>query len=305
MKSKSVLIFNTEKSMNPCHANEHIICFQYNEKEPTIQFVALSEEKNFEILSGANHIVFVHSGSVNVSCQELSDKKMKSGESILIPIQNAATFTALRKTTLLVMKLDFETITACDAFPLKLLLKRYEKTHREDDNVRILKYNRNLKTFCNTLADYVNDGIKCSYFYDLKIREFLYLIRVYYDKSTVFHFFKPVYNADFIFSNNVYQNIDKVKTIKELASTLDYSMSGLEKRFNKVFNLSPHQWLQQQKAKKIYHEINCSKRTFSEIAFDFGFSSPAHFNDFCRIYFNNTPGGVRKESEKLSMALFK
>ncbi|MCL2041456.1 MAG: helix-turn-helix domain-containing protein [Bacteroidales bacterium] len=291
--------------MNPCHANEQITCFQYNEKEPPIEFVALSEGKIFEVLSNTNQIVFTHSGSVTVFCGALSDKKMKSGESILIPIQNAATFTALRKTTLLVMKLDFETLTACESFPLKLLLNRYEKSREKDDSVSVLKYNRHLKNFCNVLADYVKDGIKCSYFYGLKIREFLYLIRVYYDKIAVFHFFKPVYNDDFIFINSVYQNMDKVKTIKELASVLDYSMSGLEKRFHKIFKNSPHQWMQQQRAKKIYYEINCTKRTFSEIAFDFGFSSPAHFNDFCRIYFNDTPGGVRKESEKLSIALFK
>ena len=291
--------------MNPCHANEQITCFQYDEKEPIIEFVTLSEGKTFNILSNVNHIVFIRSGAVSVSGGELSDKNMKNGESVLIPIYDAATFTALRKTTILVMKLSFETLTACNSFPLKLLLNRYEKSREKDGDASVLKYNRNLKNFCNALADYVKDGIKCSYFYELKIREFLYLIRIYYDKITVFHFFKPVYNEDFIFTNSVYQNMDKVKTIKELASVLDYSMSGLEKRFHKIFKASPHQWMQQQRAKKIYHEINCTKRTFSEIAFDFGFSSPAHFNDFCRIYFNDTPGGVRKESEKLSMALFK
>jgi AraC-like DNA-binding protein len=60
--------------------------------------------------------------------------------------------------------------------------------------------------------------------------------------------------------------------------------------------------MQEQKAKKIYREVTCTKRTFTEIAFEYDFSSPAHFNDFCKQYFQNTPGGLRKENkERLSV----
>jgi AraC-like DNA-binding protein len=57
--------------------------------------------------------------------------------------------------------------------------------------------------------------------------------------------------------------------------------------------------MQEQKAKKIFHEITCSRKTFTEISFENKFSSSAHFNDFCKQYFNNTPGGIRRENKNM------
>ena len=291
--------------MKLCHADEHIICLQYDTDGATIEFIEMIDGEKFQVLSNSNQIVFVHSGSLTVSYDDVLDQEMKIGESILIPMQRSGVFTALKDASILVMKLHFDAIAFCDHFPLELLLNKYEKNKVEKAGSLVLKSNRRVRNFCSTLKDYVNDGVKCTYFYDLKIREFLYLIRVYYDKHLVFNFFKSIYSDDFVFSNNVYKNLDKIKTVKELADALNYSVSGFEKRFKKVFKISPYQWTQQQKAKKIYHEINCSKRTFSEISFDYGFSSPAHFNDFCKMYFHNTPGKLRKGNEARSIVLFK
>jgi AraC-like DNA-binding protein len=53
--------------------------------------------------------------------------------------------------------------------------------------------------------------------------------------------------------------------------------------------------MQEQRAKKIYHEIICTKKTFTELAMEFEFSSPAHFNDFCKQYFGDAPGRMRRK----------
>jgi AraC-like DNA-binding protein len=60
--------------------------------------------------------------------------------------------------------------------------------------------------------------------------------------------------------------------------------------------MSPSQWMQVQKSRVIYHEINCSDKTFAELGYEFGFSSPSHFNNFCKKMFKCAPGTIRKKN---------
>jgi AraC-like DNA-binding protein len=83
-----------------------------------------------------------------------------------------------------------------------------------------------------------------------------------------------------------------------LAKKVNYSISGFEKRFKRVFDMSPYQWIQAQRAQAIYHEIHCSSKTFAELGYDFGFSSPSHFSNFCKQMFKETPGRLRKKNNR-------
>ena len=296
---KQISNLNLNKNlMNLCHPEEHTACSQYsNTKDQRIEMVELAEGHTIQFFSELNQIVFVLKGSFNLFCKKVHNKKIKEGELVLIPLHRPCVATILEDVSLLVVKLN-SNIIFCERLSLDLFLDKLRK-NREDDSIGLLKLDQRLIDFATTVQDhYVSDNITCSYYFDLKIRELLFLIRAYYDKKQVFNFFKPIYSGDFAFTSNVYKNLNKVKTARELAEVLNYSLSGFEKKFKRVFDISPYQWMQEQRARRIYHEINCSKKTFTEIAFEFGFSSPAHFNDFCKTYFHNTPGGVRKENEK-------
>jgi AraC-like DNA-binding protein len=289
--------------MKLCHIEEHLSCFQYSNHEAVMEIIELKEEEKLQISPNSNEIIFVINGEFNISSKKIPDKKVKTGESILIPLHTPCVITAIEALSMLVIKLNFN-ITFCNHLPLELLLESQGKI-KKDLPVEVLMPNQRLTDFVNTMQEYISDGLKCSFFFDIKIREFLFLIRGYYDKHVVFNFFKPIYSTDFVFSNGIYKNLDKVKTVKELANKLNYSLSGFEKRFKKVFDVSPYQWMQEQKAKKIYHEIHCSKKTFTEMAFEYEFSSPAHFNVFCKLYFGSAPGDMRKENMKRTASLFK
>jgi AraC-like DNA-binding protein len=193
------------------------------------------------------------------------------------------------------MRLSFY-INLHDYLPPNISLEEYEKANMKNNNIGFLKVNQKMMVFSDMLKEYINDGITNSRFFDLKIQEFLFLINAYYTKSIISAFFKPIYNRDSLFTNNVFENLDKVKTAKELAEKLGYGLSGFEKKFKRVFKVSPYRWMQSQKAKQVYHEVCHGRRTFTKISTEMGFSSPAHFNDFCRIYFGKTPGKLRKEN---------
>ena len=287
--------------MRLCHVEEHTSCFQYSTHDPSIEIVELKAGQELQTESDSNQIVFVIKGLLALTCKKIQNKKFQTGESILVPLHTPCLITAMKDVSMMIMRLNFS-INFCDRLPLELLLETYGKI-KKDVVIGTLEPNQRLTDFVHTMQEYVNDGLKCDFFFDIKIHEFLFLIRAYFDKQIVYDFFKAIYSTDFIFSNNVYRNLDHVKTVKEMADELQYSLSGFEKKFKKVFNTSPYQWMQEQKAKKIYHEIHCSKKTFTEMAFEYDFSSPAHFNVFCKLFFGCTPGELRKENLERSAAL--
>jgi len=283
--------------MKLCHPDEFANCTQYSSaKEKKVEIVELVKGKPFQIFSEQNQMVFIMQGSFDILSKKIYNKNIKEGELILIPIHRTCVMTPLADACVMIMKLDFN-IAFCDRLPLDLLLEKHAK-NKNDLGIGLLKSNQKITDFIKTISDYVNSDFGCSYYYDLKIREFLFLLRAYHDKKQIFNFFKPMYSGDFTFSSSIYKYLNEVRTVKELAGKLNYSLSGFEKKFKRVFDLSPYQWMQEQKARKIYREVTCTKKTFTDIAFEYDFSSPAHFNDFCKHFFQNTPGGLRKENEK-------
>ena len=284
--------------MKSCFIDEHVNCPQYTTEDQVIEIMNIPEGETSQFFSESNQIIFITEGVINIFCKKTQNKKIKEGELVLIPLHRPCVVTALKDVKLLVLKLNFN-ITFCDRLPLDLLLEKPKKS-KLDSDIGLLKPNQKIIDYADIIKKYMLDDVNyCGYYYDLKIREFLFLIRAYYDKKQVFNFFKPIYNGDFVFSNNVYKSMNNVKTARELARVLGYSLSGFEKKFKRVFDISPYQWMQEQKAKKIYHEIVCTGRTFTEMAFEYGFSSPAHFNDFCKTHLDSTPGALRKKSKNV------
>ena len=287
--------------MKLCHLEQRDSCFQYCSQGSSIEIIELKAGENIQVNSKSSQLIFIIKGVLDIICKK-DQKTVYEEETILIPLHTPSVVTAIKDASMLVMKLDL-TITFCDRLPLELFLETHENIEK-DAYIGLLEPNQRLTNFADTMQKYIHDELNCTSFFQAKIQEFLFLIRAYYDKQIVFNFFKSICTQDFIFSSNVYRNLDQVKTIEEMADKLHYSPSGFEKKFKKVFNIPPHRWMQEQKASKIYHEIHCSKKTFAEIAFEYDFSSPSHFNAFCKLFFGQTPGKLRKERVERSKSLF-
>ena len=284
------------------HADEHLECYQYSKEDAILDIISLQKDEELTIRSEHTVICFVFEGSLNLKYKNALNQCVNKEELVLIPLHSPCVIKALEETIILKIKLTVN-ISFCTHLPFELFIEEYEE-FKEENNLGWLMPNQRVTDFAHILKGYIEDGLRCSFFFEIKIRELLYLIRVYYDKREVSTFFSPIFCNDLIFSNKVYENIDRIKNIKELAKRVNYSTSGFEKRFKKVFNTSPYVWLLEQKSRKIYHEINSTKKTFSEIAYEFDFSSPAHFSNFCKKYFGNTPGKLRRINKERAAILF-
>jgi len=284
------------------HADEHLECYQYSNRQATLEFIPFGKNEELDFQSEHTTMFFVYSGAVNVTLKNVKNQTIEKDNLLLVPLHSPCLIRATEEAVVLRIKLTIN-ISFCTHLPFDLFLEEFE-VFKNNSEIGLLEPNQRVTDWANNLKYYIDDGLKCSFFFEIKIRELLYAIRVYYDKREVSEFFSPIFCNDLVFSNKVYDNIDKVKNIKELAKIINYSASGFEKRFKKVFNTSPYVWLLEQKSKKIYHEINSTKKTFSELAYEFGFSSPAHFSNFCKKYFGNTPGNLRKNNRERAAILF-
>jgi AraC-like DNA-binding protein len=123
----------------------------------------------------------------------------------------------------------------------------------------------------------------------MKRNELFLLFFVYYTKEELTHFLSKLSSKDFQFKRFVMGNYLSIKNVGELAEKANYSISGFIKKFHSNFGESPYQWIQKQKAKQIYVDINDRKKTLKEIASDYNFSSYQHFAKFCKTYLGSPP----------------
>lgn len=152
-----------------------------------------------------------------------------------------------------------------------------------------------VRKFFDLLINAMRLGITEDYYFDLKIKELTLIMEKEYSKEERTAFFSPIIGNEQEFFDFVYTNYKKVKNIKEFAALSNYSQTGFERKFHKIFGLTPAKWLRRNLAIDVYNELIKTAKPFKEISLDYGFSSPSHFNNFCKEALGGTPGELRKQ----------
>ena len=260
----------------------------YRHKNTTIKYMNKNRDEIFTVNHTSPQIVFLLKGKVTYSYGNLLNRVFEESTFILLPVGYNAIIRVEEASTLLFVsipdKLDF-----CNRFRFKSPYNS-SKSHNADC---ALKINWIIANYVDLLIQTIKSGLKSTYLNELKQKELLFYIKTYYPKEDLLDFFASMLNCDISFSELIYQNIDKAKSLEEFAKLTDYSLSGFKKKFVRVFGMPPYQWLTQEKAKKVYHEINCTDKSFTKISSDFDFSSPAHFDIFCKKMFGASPKTIR------------
>jgi AraC-like DNA-binding protein len=287
--------------MELLNKKEHLDCYLYNNNnEPIIRHITKRKGDGFVINGNKTQIIFLIKGAVTFSYAQHLNKSFTEQTFLLFPHGNKCRIIVHEDCDVIAVNLHSR-VNFCDHFPLEMLYQLNKKT-KENESSFPLKMNETIHDFLYCLTKSLDDGLKCAYFHELKQKELLFYLRAYYPKKDLFDFFAPILYNDISFAEMVYKNFDKAKNITELASLTNYSISGFKKRFLKVFGMPPYTWIAKEKAKKIFHEINCTQKSFKEISMEYDFSSPAHFDKFCKKLFGMSPGTIR-ENTRLNVLL--
>lgn len=277
--------------MELLYAQEHLSCYNYEKSErPTIEKRILDKGQQWNIFPINNKAIFILKGSLDFSFGEFTNRTITEGKMMLLPSGSEIVSCAKEESCVLVIRLH-NTKQLCDCFSLDILLREETKGFKPD--LHFLDINERVESFISFLNTCMHDGLKCTYYFELKAKEFYFLLRAYYTKIDLLGFFYPLLSKDISFSDFIIRNHYKAKTVQELADLSHYSLSGFQKRFKKAFGVSAYHWMKDERSKSIYHQINSTDKSFKEISDEYGFSSPSHFNDFCKIHFGSTPGVIR------------
>lgn len=280
--------------------HEHATCVNYDDvgtnanARPNIELLKIPKDGVRENTISESKIMLVMKGEFTISYDNHVDKKVSEGKMLLLPSSCKYIARSDEDASVFIFRLR-DKVELCDRVSLEQLFNRFKEKCREHaDEFNLLEIKKEIDCYLQALTLYITDGLKCRYFLELKIKEFFYLLRVYYPKEELAQFFYPLLSSDTNFSEFVYNNYNKVKTVQDLASLSNYSHSGFIKHFKKTFGVPAYQWMKRQKANRILHEINCSDKTIKQICDDYDFSSLSQFNDFCKSNFGYPPSQIRK-----------
>ncbi|MDR1198479.1 MAG: helix-turn-helix domain-containing protein [Prevotellaceae bacterium] len=234
-------------------------------------------------------LFFIQKGSCSFYSAKQFDVRFDSGQVILVPPHHKCVIDVKSSIQILIIHLTVD-LNFCNNFPLESLA---EKNGAALSPVICLKTNKMISDCLKHLKQCISNGINSAEFFQMKQKELLYYFGEFYSKDELYVFFSPILTGDIAFSKMVYRICENVHTVTGIAKEMNYSLSGFKKRFHRIFGISAYKWLCDEKSKRLFHEITCSRQTFTQLSYDFGFSSPAHMNNFCRRMFGDTPGALR------------
>lgn len=273
------------------YKHEHLSCCNYQKERPQIDGLKIPANNLWERQLSENKILFVMEGKFSITTGNIENKVLSKGQMFLMIQGTNYKAYAQEDTSIVIIRLRGY-INLCDRFSIEQLYK--EKIEIED-TFNPLLINEQIWGYLHCTFSYVSDGLRCFHFFEMKLKELFFLLRAYYTKENLMLFFYPLLNSNQAFSDFVYKNYLKVKTVYELADLANMSLSNFKKRFQKSFGKSPHQWMTGQRGIRIFYDINNSDMPLKDIVSKYNFSSLSQFNDFCKLQFGQPPGQLRKK----------
>lgn len=278
--------------MGLLYLSEHLVCKNYeNGTKPMVELFKLTKRDKVEREIEETEIVFVREGQVDLSYENIKNKKVEKGQMILFPSGVRMIAEADEDFQALICRIR-GCLQLCDRYTL-------ENLFTETDYLQIehapLSVNNKVGEYFDYFLDCIKDGLYCRHYLDIKIKELFFLLRAYYPKEELAGFFRPLMSADVVFSDFVWKNYRKARSVAELALLSRYGLSTFKVRFKRIFGVPALKWLNERKACNVYHELNCSQKSLKQISAEYHFASVSHMTTFCREKLLLTPGQIRNQ----------
>ncbi len=279
--------------MQKCnYLNDHLVCPYFNNPS-TASFSIHHAEKGSRhdnVLITVSTIVFMLEGELEYSYESHFRKKLSAGQFLLLPSGATVNVDVLEASRSIRCRFDVQ-MQMCEYFRLDQL----EQTAKGmDAGPHPLRMNDTVRLYLSTVESYLSGGFMCACLGKHKHQELMYLLRALYTRDELGGFFAPVINKDVHFIDAVRRHARGCNTVSELASKLNYSVSGFNKRFERCFDQSAHSWMQRQRSEYILRDLCENIMTNKEIVYAYNFSSEARFYEFCKSKWGKTPKEIRK-----------
>lgn len=170
-----------------------------------------------------------------------------------------------------------------------------EKSEGINYALQALKIHDLLKDYILLLIRYIQKGVNCYHLHEEKQQELFILLRACYTREEILFFFYPLITHDMDFRQIVLERYLEAKNVKEFARLTGYNISDFRNKFLVNFGEPVYQWMQKRKSNSIKFKLITENTDIATLSDEFGFSSPAHFNKFCKKVFGMPPAKLRKQ----------
>jgi len=290
MKTKS----NEETGVLHCQRRtEHSSCSEYDSgTRPLIEIFNLKEGESLGRETREPIIVYVREGRLILFSDHNQGKSLDKGDLLILPLGAQLAMLTEEGCRFLVWRIS-DSVRLCRKLDLEGIYD--DVPHGYDQAATALRTIEPLRAMLDNFAGLYEEGIRCSSFTESKQNELFFLLQAFYSREMLAGFFSPLLKGDTFFKQRIIKYYRLVGSVDELAEKTNYSRSTFHERFREVFDESPAQWINREKAADIRMELRESGKPIKEIAEEYGFSSVSYFNQFCRKNLGKTPGNIRKE----------
>lgn len=236
-------------------------------------------------------IILLLEGRIKTSCGASLDCEVRSGCVLLIPSGVSVSGEVCEDIVAVRCILDMEG-HLCSRYSLESL-KRYVAANERECPLNLLPIRDRVRRFAELVIDCVDDGLGCRHFHRAKQNELMLLLRGYYTKEELAGFFYPILCMNWNMNSFVLSHYKEAEDVGKLAEMANLSVVTFNRHFKKAFGESAARWLEKRRAEDVLREIQLTKKSFSEIAVEFHFSSPAYFTTFCKRCYGKTPKELR------------
>lgn len=293
--------------MEILHLNSHTACRTCpnceKETKPAIETREISTGSFYEQQAEQSKIIFLLRGEITYSFGIYKNCRMRQGQALYLLAGYKFSYRAESGALLLFIR-PYSSMQFCDCYRLEDLAHGAPEAPAPLDTGKdspcLLEMNEPVKDYTDMLVSFIRQGLCCRYYDELKINELLYLLGELYTKEELALFFREALSDDPGFSHYVINNYHKYHSLSEMAVAMDMSLSGLEKRFKKAFNISGYKWMNGHRAKKIYHALCTGEKPLNELRIEFGFASKSSFNRYCKQHLGQSPGEIRQHSKQVT-----
>lgn len=163
------------------YAEEHISCYNYeNGATPLIESATFKKGEIVNLNSIVPKIIFVFKGIVKVSFARHNEEPINEHQVILIPPgSNCYLGTESKEVKLLVLRMR-QFVHLCETYSIEKLKSEAEdflRFENKENALSVLTIDERLKFFFEDLVIRTNDGLRCFYYCQLKIKELLFILR--------------------------------------------------------------------------------------------------------------------------------
>jgi AraC-like DNA-binding protein len=286
--------------MDIFYLEEHLSCTDYtyvSDYNIGFKYENVAEGESI-VPAGTNYncLIFLVKGNANIF-YESKEHILKKGNLCFIPLSTYYKIQAITDISVIINYFN-RPIDLCEKLLLENLDSFIERKKNQDYTLRI---NLPMKRFLFSLIGYLNKGISCKHFHEIKQKELFFIFRFFYTKREIAGLLAPLISQNLDFKSLVLSNYPNVNSVKDLARVCNCSLSSFSRSFKANFKENPYLWLQNQKLRHITGKLSDKTIPLSRIIDEFGFSSPSHFTIFCKKHLNLTPTQFRRQHAKVNI----